>query len=345
MAKVLASVNTKWAKPVVATLIILLLLSMVFPACATQEAKLSHLKVVALPYIGFATFYIPQEEGYFAEQGLDVEFVKFPTVSQAMPLLVQGELDVAYGDSASVMNAIAQNMKLRIVGGGSYFNTDCEVVSLMARVDLYESGELDTVAEVKGRKVAVGSVSATGGFMLTKILEAGGLTLGDVELVQMQPQDMIAAFENRAIDVAVVGSPSNQQIKALGYAITLESAEKVMPGFQQGVVIFGPSLLDKNPELGKKFMVAYLKGCRQYNQGKTKRNLEILEKYTGLDENTLLQSCWYPFYPDGRIKVKDILTFQDWAYDNGFVDKKITSEQLIDTRFIEYANEVLGPAP
>jgi NitT/TauT family transport system substrate-binding protein len=345
MLKVLATAALTRAKLTLVALMILPLLLVVLPGCTTQEAEPSHLKVMVLPYIGFATFYIPQEEGYFAEQGLEVEFVKFPTVSQAIPLLAQGELDVAYGESAGVINAIAQNMNLRIVGGGSYFNTDCEAVSLMARRDLYESGELDTVVEVKGRKVAVGSVGATADFLLTKILESSGLTLDDVKLIKMNPADMIAAFENQAIDAAIVGSPSNQTVKALGYAITLESAEKVMPGFQQGVVIFGPNLLNNKPEVGKKFMVAYLKGCRQYSQGKTKRNLEILEKYTGLDEETLLQSCWYPFYPDGRIIAEDIFTFQDWAYKNGFVDKKVSPEQIIDTIFIEYANKVLAPAP
>ena len=342
MVTIAAAINRKRTKLVLATLLLLQLLTIAVLGCTTQKAEPDHVRVVALPYIGFATFYIAQEEGYFAKQGLEVEFAKFPTVSQAIPLLAQGSLDVALGESAGVINAIARGMNVRIVGGGAYFGADCEALSLMARRDLYTSGELDTVAEIKGKKIATGSVGGTADFVLTKILAADGVALDSITLVKMTPQDMIAALENKAIDAVIVGSPNNQQIKAMGYANTLKSAENLMPGFQQGLLMFGQRLLADKPELGKKFMVAYLQGCRQYNQGKVKRNLEIIEKYTGLDKATLLQSCWYPFYPDGRIKAEDILIFQDWAYDNNFVDKKTTMEQLVDTRFIEYANKVLG---
>ncbi|MFQ5924492.1 MAG: ABC transporter substrate-binding protein [Dehalococcoidia bacterium] len=346
MAKLWATVNLRRAKLIWAAVAILLLLPIASPGCTASDAELTHLRVVALPYTSFATFYIPQEEGYFAEQGLEVEFVKFSASPQAIPLLAQGDLDVsAGGGSASMMNAIGQNINLRIVAGRESAPSDCESVALMVRRDLYDSGELDTVAEIRGRTVAIPFTASLADFTLAKILEADGLTPDDVEITKLRPQDTVAAFENRAIAAAIMGTPHIQRIEALGYAVTLDSLNNLMPGFQYGFVIFGPNLLDDNPELGEKFMVAYLQGVRQYAQGKTESNLGILEKYIGLDEETLRQACWSRVYPDARINVEDILTFQDWAYDNGFVDEKVTAEQLIDTRFIEYANQVLGPAP
>jgi NitT/TauT family transport system substrate-binding protein len=117
-----------------------------------------------------------------------------------------------------------------------------------------------------------------------------------------------------------------------------------MPGFEYGFVMFGPSILKDNPEAGKKFMVAYLKGARQYMQGKTERNLEIAQKYLEMDRETLLQTPFSPVQANGTVRVEDVLDFQDWAYDSGLVDKKVTIEQLVDTSFVDYANTVLGPA-
>src|SRR4030042_5610718 len=148
MVKVLAAVNPKRVKVVLASFIILLLILLAISGCMAKEAEPCSLKVVALPYLSFATFYIPQEEGYFAEQGLEVEFVKFPTVTQAMPLLAEGSLDVAAGPvSASLINGTAQNMTLRIVAGREYIAPVGETLSLMVRRDLYESGELDHLAK------------------------------------------------------------------------------------------------------------------------------------------------------------------------------------------------------
>ena len=164
-----------------------------------------------------------------------------------------------------------------------------------------------------------------------------------MELVKLSPQDNYAAFDNRAIALAVTGPPHIQQLNDLGYAVTLESDSKLMPGFQLSYIIFGPSLLDDNRELGNRFMIAYLQGLRQYAQGKTERNLEIIEKYIGLDKETLLNMCWSPAYRDGHIIVEDILTYQDWLYESGLVDEKVAGEQLVDTSFIDYANKELGP--
>jgi NitT/TauT family transport system substrate-binding protein len=324
--------------------LVLFLVLTLLPGCKEKETELVHLKVVVLPYPAYATFYIPQEEGYYAEQGLEVEFVKFNSTAQAIPLLAQGELDVAAGPmSASFINAIVQSINLRIVAGREYIAAGGgSDTSLMVRKDLYDSGQVDTIAEVKGRRVAINAIGSLQHFYLSKILESGGLTLSDVEITKLSPQDCITAFANGALEVAMLGDPHYAQAKSLGYAEILKSFGNLIPGFQQGFVIFGPNLLDKNPEVGKRFMVAYLKGARQWLQGKTERNSEIIQKYLGLDKEALAQMEWNPVYPDGQIRAEDILTFQDWLYDNKLVDQKLTKDQLIDTRFIDYANQVLG---
>jgi NitT/TauT family transport system substrate-binding protein len=165
-------VNRKRNMALLVTGLLFTLLLTVLPGCQEKEPELTHLKVVSLPYLSFAAFYIPQEEGYFTEQGLEVEFVKFTSAAQAMPLLSQGDLDVAAGSmSASLVNAIVQNINLRIVGGKEY-NTDDSTISdsgLMVRKDLYDSGEVDTVAEVKGRKIALAAIGTINHFDLSTV--------------------------------------------------------------------------------------------------------------------------------------------------------------------------------
>jgi NitT/TauT family transport system substrate-binding protein len=337
--------NVKLTSIVLALLAVVLFASL--SGCAEKEsAGLIHLKVVDLAYIPFTTFYIAQEEGFFAEQGLEVEFVKFNSVTDALPLLIQGDLDVAAGSiSAALFNAIAQNMNIKIVAGRDYIDPDQGNMALVVRKDLYDSGELNTVAAVKGKQVAMGCTACIYDFALTKILENAGLTLGDVAVARMAPQVIIAAFTDNALDLATVGSLQIGQLTSLGCVEILEPFNNVIPGFQVSYIMFGPTLINDNPDVGNKFMIAYLKGARQYLQGKTERNLEIAEKYTDMDRETLLQSPWAPLYADGRVNTDDVSAFQDWAYEQDLVDKEVSVEQIIDTSFIDYANDVLGTAP
>ena len=337
--------NLVGRKTITLTWVAIMILALIAPAffsCTTEETELVHLKVVDLPYQSATTFHIAQEEGFFAEQGLEVEFVKFTSVSQAVPLLVTGDLDVGYGSiNAGLINAIAQNLDLKIVAGADYTFPERESQCLVVRKGLYDSGELDSIVEVKGRKVALFCTACAEEFALSKTLELANLTLSDITIVKMSPQDVVAAFETGALDAAIMSTPRTETLKSLGLGVILQNFGALMPGFHYGFLMFGPSLLKDNPEAGKKFMTAYLKGVQIYLEGPTENNLEIAGRCTGTDRQTLLECPWPQVDPHGEIHVEDILTFQEWAYDNGFVDEKLSGEQLIDTTFIDYANEAM----
>ena len=343
--RVFSTMAGKEVRLLFSALVILAIILGTFPGCSTEETKLVHLKVVDLPYPSFTTFYIAQEEGYFAEQGLEVEFVKFSSVTQSIPLLAQGELDVAAGSvSAGFFNAIEQGVNVKIVAGREYTTVARETAAFMVRKSLYESGELDTVAEIEGRQIAMTCTACVNDFALTQILKTAGLTQNDVNIVKLSAEDIVVALGNGGVDAALIGTPRKENIEDMGYGVFLTSFAQLMPDFQYAFMMFGPTMLGDNAELGKRFMTAYLKGVRQYVQGKTERNLEIAQKYTGFDRETLLEMAWNPVDVNGSIDLDDIIAFQDWAYESGFVDKEVSAEQLIDTSFIDYANGVLGPA-
>jgi NitT/TauT family transport system substrate-binding protein len=316
----------------------------VFPGCFGKENKPLHLKVGYIPFIGNAPMMLAQDEGYFANQGLDVELVRMTNIAQFVPLLYQNEIDVYSGVlSASFINGVAQNMRIRLTAGKEFASPDGESSALLVRKDLFDSGALDTAAELKGRKIALPGLGIVGHFTLSKILNTAGLTLRDVEVTQMTSADAVAAFQNGALEAATMGPPDLQRAITLAAAVSLGSLNQLMPGFQYGFLAYGPNLLDNNPEAGKKFMVAFLQGVNQYLEGKTARNKEIIGTYLGMDDATLEKTYWTPVYPDGRIRISDVLLFQDWLQEAGLVDKTVAADQLIDARFIEYANEAVGP--
>lgn len=290
---------------------ILVLIIPALSSCTTKEVGPVHLKIADLPFTSFTAFHIADEEGFFAEQGLEVEFVKFTSATQALPLLANGDLDVVAGSiNAGLINAIAQNMGMKIVAGREYTTPDYDPMPLVVSRDLYENGSLDSVAELKGKRVVLHCTSCIGDFALATFLDPVGLTLSDITIVKMSPQDAVIAFENRAVDAILKSTSYEAELLPMGYGVTLQSFNKFKPDFQFAFMMFGPTLLKDNPEAGKKFMVAYLKATRLYAEGPTADNIQVAKRYTGLDE-TLLQSDWNPVDTNGKINVEDILTFQD----------------------------------
>ncbi len=105
--------------------------------------------------------------------------------------------------------------------------------------------------------------------------------------------------------------------------------------------VFGPNLLVDHPDVGQRFMVAFLKGLAKYNEGKTPRNLEIIAQYTQLSTDEIDQACWQMMDPAGDFNVDSIIAFQDWAISKGYMETAVTAEQLFDPSFIEYARELV----
>jgi len=126
-----------------------------------------------------------------------------------------------------------------------------------------------------------------------------------------------------------------------GYGNYWVGAKDIVPGASYAMLWYGPTLLDDNPDLGNRFMVAYLKGVRQFNQGKTDRNLEILVKHTELEEEILRDACWVTINDNGMINPPSVVDFQDWALGKELLDNIVTEEQFWDPSFLEFANKEL----
>jgi len=295
------------------------------------------LKVVVLPYISYAPFYIARDDGHFAEQGIEVEFVRFDKSSDAIPALAQGQVDVAAGlMEVNSLNAIAKGTNLKYVADKGYLPQDhCTFTGWVAPPDMVASGELDDLNNLAGMKIAF-SPAGSAEYALDMLLKDTGLTSADVQGMDMPPPVRFEGLGD-SVDIVSMAEPWILRTVKSGKGVSWVPWEDYMPDFQLSIIMYGPNLLDKNPEVGKRFMVAYLNAIKQYNEGKTDRNVEIAAEFTQLDTDTVKAACWSKIRENGSIDLKQIYDFQDWAFDKGYVDSKMTEEDFWDGSFIEYA--------
>jgi NitT/TauT family transport system substrate-binding protein len=296
------------------------------------------LKMAIVPYLSYAPIFIAAEEGYFADQGLQIEFVKLPRSDEAIPALAQGQLDIVGAvTNAGILNAIARGANIKIVTDrGAFDAAECDYGVTLARRTLVESETRDDRARLRGRSVAINPTSFEA-YYLRKHLDLAGLTIEDVRIVDLPLPVLSDAFANGSLDFAVVSEPWVTRLKLSGHAVMWDSVKHTLPNFQYAFVLYGPNLLVTNPDAGRRFIEAYLKGVRQLRQGKTERTVEILAKHTQLDRELLLQACWPTFRDDGQINAESILDFQAWALSEGLMDKPLRVEQFWEPRFIHSA--------
>lgn len=315
-------------------------------ACSSSGAPApgepDHVRAIVMPYLTLMPFYIAQEEGYFAQQNLEVEFVRVARAQEVMASLGTGDVDVAASMlTANEINLIAAGLPIRMVAALGAHNPDrCVNIALVARRELAESGALDDPAKLRELVFDTDQLIPVG-YWTDLVLQKYGLGLDDVRLANMPSPAAMAAMANGGIDVTLEGEPFITMLEATGDAVVWEPIEPYAPGYVIAAVLLGPSLTEQRPEVGQRLTVALLQAIRQYALGKTPRNVEIVAAATGLDREQIEASCW-PYMPtDARIDTETLRGYQEWSLERGLIDRVLEGHEMYDPAFIEHANETL----
>ncbi len=322
---------------------ILLLSSIMFLISGCSSAKEpATIKVIFTPYLSNAPFFIGVEEGYFEEQGFTLEVAEVDRTSEAIPALEKGEADVVGGlINTGTLNAIARGANIKYVADKGHINpTGCNTTALFASNAFIDAHPDRNPADLKGARVSINTASMSG-YWLEIILRQGNLTLEDINDSRPSSAAEFEMMQEGTIDLASVDEPWTTRMLQAGLGDIWVSYGDLVPDASYAYVWFGPTFLEGDPDLGNRFMVAYLKSVAQYNLGKTDRNLEILEKYLDLGKDFLREACWPSVNNDGTINPNTVMSFQEWAFEKGLIDTVVTIDQFWDSRFIEYAVQKL----
>lgn len=327
---------------------ILILFVLLLQACggsAPEPVDTSRVKltVQVLPFLSYAPFYIAEAEGFFEEQNLDVEFIRTARSVDGVPMVISGDLDVyASANNIAYLNAVASGENIRVVADRGYIDPDgCTYLGLVARNEILSSGRLEGGPEEMNGVRIVRSPASVGALMIDVAFEERGFSHEDAVILDLNTPSRLDAFQEGTLDIGNYSEPWITRSIQTGSADIWVGAEEILPGYQLGTMAFGPNLLEDNPDAGKRFMVAYLKGVQQFNEGKTDRNVEIIAAATELEEQLVRDACWPAYRSDGHAPFEGLVPFQDWAVSLDLLDVPITEDQYFDSTFIDYANAVL----
>jgi NitT/TauT family transport system substrate-binding protein len=295
--------------------------------------------------------HIADERGYFREQGVDAEIVPTNSTPDAVMLLNSGQLDVYVGGTgANLYNAVARGVHLRAVVDKQRTEPDSKNTALVARRDLWDNGEIRSVADLRGRTIA--TVISTGGqeYYIGKILGAVGLTLDDVVLQGMPPPDQLAALANRGVDAAYLFNPGLCTAERRNLGVALRPAmNDVAVGAHGGLTYYGEHFMRDKPQAARGFMVAYIKAARDFvdahRYGVDRAEIiPILQKYAPMPDPSFYDDCeWGRINPDGYLDRQTMEEEMLWFVKAGLLDRPVPFDQFVDESYVDYANQVLGP--
>ncbi|HEY8446802.1 MAG TPA: ABC transporter substrate-binding protein [Thermomicrobiales bacterium] len=314
-------------------------------ATPAPAAELTEVKMGYVPVSIFAPVFVAKEKGYYAEQGIDLVLEPFPGGADPVVLTASGQLDLAIGGAGPAFwNALAQGLPITVIAPGHEEGSPV-ATPLMISKEACESGDITSVADLKGKKVSVNARGATE-YWLDQALRTAGLTINDIDLQTLAFPDAVAALQSGAIDAAMVGEPLATSAEQQGIAVRLLSDFPVQ-GIQPTLIFANNDFLADNPDLVKGLVTAYLKACRDLTGDgmNDPRHLAIIEQYTQVPASLIASSIKPVYAVDGNISVESMNALQRFFRERGQLeyDEDLDPAAFIDTRYVEAALAELGP--
>ncbi len=281
---------------------------------ATTTAALTTIRLGYVPVMIYAPLFVGVERGYFKQQGLDVKLTPVQGGSDSVVQLAAGNFDVAVGGvGAGLLNAANRGVKFTIVAP---MHSERPPLTTPLVISAKRTGEIKSVQDLKGKKVAINATGAATEYWLAQALAKAGLTFEDIKLTSLAFRDVPAALDSGALDAAMLGDPLATINKDKNIVSILSN--DFINGFTSTFLYMGDPILTKNPQAARGFMRAYLKACRDLQGNYMNQDIaKIIEKYTQVPTAEILHSSPAQYDANGHVPLNDINTLQTYFLKRG----------------------------
>jgi NitT/TauT family transport system substrate-binding protein len=322
------------------------------PSLAQTNASV---KVASAGIASDIGFFIADRKGYFRAEGLDVSLTTLANSPQMIGPLGMGQLDVGAGTvAAGLYNAVAQGIAIRAVADKGSMRPGYGFSGLLVRKDLVESGRFKSFRDLKGMTIAVGTFGSANASAVNEALKRGGLAWDDAHMVALTFPQHLAAYANKAIDASMTNEPTASEAVKEGLAVRIAGNDEIYPDQQTAVVLYSEAFTRQRPQLALKFMRAYIKAVREYNDAlrdgriagpNADEVVSILTAYTFIKDAQVHRTISpAAIDPNGRMNERGLSNDLAFFKERKLIqDLGISVERIVDTQYAAAAVKELGP--
>jgi NitT/TauT family transport system substrate-binding protein len=218
------------------------------PGGVVEKVKV---KVGLIPSTDMAPLYVALKQGYFKEEGLDVELVTVGVGGDLVTNLVSGDVDFSFANYPLLINAQQQakgKVDIKIVADASAAKPDTTAVVVK------KDSSLRSAEDLEGKKIAV---SSTGSMSDTAVLAGMKAARADSSGIQwkiMKFPDMLPKLQSGDIDAAFLVEPFLSIAQA---QLGVWTVFQPMVGRMDGIALTGYAALGQTTKSYPKTVAAF----------------------------------------------------------------------------------------
>lgn len=258
------------------------------PAPATDNAngqvEKAKITLGVLPILDVASVHVAKAKGYFAKEGLEVELKTIQGGAQAIPGLINKELDFTFGNWVSFFAAQSKDAAkavegIKLIADG--YQAKPDMFLILAAGDSAIKGP----ADLAGKTIAINTFKNIAELTAKATLEAANVDVGSVKFKEMPFPDMQAAVANKTVDAAFMVEPFiTRAQRVAGQIKVLDAASGPTDNIPIAGYATSGDFAKKNPKTVAAFQRAIAKGQADAADRPTVEPL--LVEYAKVDKET-----------------------------------------------------------
>lgn len=277
---------------------------------------------------------LAQALGYWEEEfgadGIKVEVVRLNNGADFVDGVSTGSVDIGiYGDQP-IIAAITGGKKLQIIGRSGDDSAGYKIVTS-------QNSGINSLSDLKGKKVGI-TLGTNGHKVLIQSLKSVGLTLDDVEVVNLSSANSIAALKNGKIDATAGYTGTGAD---LGSFKVIKEYKDVARSIH--VIAAGTDFLSEYPELAARVLKVIQKTGLWINNNRSEAIKKIVEigGYTEAQATAIYDAEVWNVQWDA--KDAEVIEYtSQWLYESDVLKKQLKAKDMVSTKYLKLAGFTVG---
>ena len=310
------------------TLILLaILFGSILGACSQQVPERTTLKIVVLPILDALPIYVAQQEGYFEEEGISVDFIPASSAAERDQIMAAGQGDGMINDLISTLFYNQDDIQIQIVRFARTATPEFPQFRILAAP---ESGIVN-VEDLKNKEIGISEGSVIE-YTTDRLLESEGFSQSEIVTVAVPKiPDRLSLLNSSEIPAANLPDPLSSLAMQNGATVIIDDTKH--PEYGNSEISFRKEVIDENPKAISGFLTAIEKAVNEINSDPTKWDGLLSEKQ--LVPAPLIGTYQVPTFPIASVpseaQWKDVVA---WAIAKTYLMDDVSYADSVNSDFL-----------
>ncbi len=308
---------------------IVVIVLLLFTACSsiTQSNEPQNLKIAVLPILDALPMYVAQENGYFEDQNLTVEFIPVGSAAERDQVIASGQADGMINDLVSTLFYNQDTTQIQVVSFARTATPEFPQFRILAARD---SG-INSVEDLKGVEIGISEGSVIE-YTTDRLLEAEGFSSLDIATLAVPSIPVrMSLLDEGELRAANLPDPLASLAIQGGASVIIDDTS--YPEYGNSLISFRKSVIDSDSDTVKGFLAAIDKAAQEINADPTKWDNLLTEQK--LVPAPLIGSYQIPTFPirslPSQAQWEDVVA---WGLAKGYISQDVSYDASVNGDYL-----------